>query len=210
MISLDIFFDPMCAWCYIGKSRLDRALEANADHPFDLTWHPYQLNPTMPQEGMAYAEYMKAKFHGQDGALKVMTEMQTVFDAEIPQAKLSNISRVPNTLNAHRVMHWAALDECQSRVASGLFKAYFQEGLNLNDLDVLADIASKAGMDRAATLRLLQGDIDIDTVQQRDKHARERGINAVPLYIVANQHAVSGAQPTELWQNVIDEIKQQI
>lgn len=210
MVSLDIFFDPICPWCYIGKARLDRALEAHPDHPFDIAWHPFQLNPTMPPEGMPRQAYLDAKFHGPDGAAKAMAPVVEIFEKELPKANLMAAHVVPNTLDAHRVMHWAGLEGAQSLMAANLMKAYFIDGLDLGDPDVLADLAEKSDMDRAATYRLLATDADRDDIIARDTHARERGISGVPCYIIGNRHVVSGAQPSDLWRNVIADIQEQL
>lgn len=202
MIGLDIFSDPICPWCLIGKTELDRALESRPDHPFVISWHPFRLNPTMPREGMDRAEYLRAKFGDQADEV-----MRAVHQRAAQLGLRLNVSdREPDTTDAHRLLHWAGLEGAQTRVKSGLLRAYWQEARDIGDPEVLADIAAAAGMDRAVTARLLASDADRDEIERRDQHARERGITAVPTFIVADRHAVSGAQPAALWQNVIDEL----
>lgn len=202
MIRLDIFSDPICPWCLIGKTELDRALESRPDHPFVISWHPFRLNPTMPREGMDRAEYLRAKFGDQADEV-----MRAVHQRAAQLGLRLNVSdREPDTTDAHRLLHWAGLEGAQTRVKSGLLRAYWQEARDIGDPEVLADIAAAAGMDRAVTARLLASDADRDEIERRDQHARERGITAVPTFIVADRHAVSGAQPAALWQNVIDEL----
>ncbi|SIS90943.1 DsbA family oxidoreductase [Paracoccus saliphilus] len=200
MIRLDIFSDPVCPWCLIGKLELDRALESRPDHPFEIIWHPFRLNPQMPAEGMDRLEYLKAKPGAADAARAVAERAAGMgLELQLPE-------RQPNTTDAHRLMHWAGLEGAQSRVMSGLLRAYWQEARDIGDKAELARIAKAAGMDEAVTARLLAGDADREEVIGREMHARERGINAVPTFIVADTHAVSGAQPSELWQNVIDDL----
>lgn len=206
MITLDIFHDPICPWCYIGKTRLDRALEARPDHPFAIQWHPFQLNPTMPKEGMDRLTYLESKFHGTEGALKAYKPIIDVMHKELPQADLGKIKRTPNTLDAHRLIHWAGIEGRQTAAISSLFRAYFKDGRDIGSRAVLAELAAEIEMDADAIARLLDTDADVDEIKRRDTHARERGINGVPFFIIGNQHAVSGAQPTELWLNVIDEL----
>ncbi|MBW6417157.1 DsbA family oxidoreductase [Celeribacter sp. PS-C1] len=206
MITLDIFHDPICPWCYIGKTRLDRALEARPDHPFSIQWHPFQLNPTMPKEGMDRLNYLEMKFHGTEGAMKAYRPIIDVLHKEIPQADLGKIKRTPNTLDAHRLVHWAGIDGRQTAAVSALFRAYFKEGRDIGSRAVLAEIAGEIEMDPDAIARLLETDADIEEIVARDAHARERGIKAVPMFIIDNLHAVEGAQPTELWLEVIDEL----
>ncbi|MDO6455825.1 DsbA family oxidoreductase [Celeribacter halophilus] len=206
MITLDIFHDPICPWCYIGKTRLDRALEARPDHPFAIQWHPFQLNPTMPKEGMDRLAYLESKFHGTEGALKAYKPIIDVMHEELPQADLGKIKRTPNTLDAHRLIHWAGIEGRQTAAISSLFRAYFKDGRDIGSRAVLAELAAEIEMDADAIARLLDTDADVDEIKRRDTHARERGINGVPFFIIGNQHAVSGAQPTDLWLNVIDEL----
>ncbi|MEG3661424.1 DsbA family oxidoreductase [Celeribacter halophilus] len=206
MITLDIFHDPICPWCYIGKTRLDRALEARPDHPFAIQWHPFQLNPTMPKEGMDRLAYLESKFHGTEGALKAYKPIIDVMHEELPQADLGKIKRTPNTLDAHRLIHWAGIEGRQTAAISSLFRAYFKDGRDIGSRAVLAELAAEIEMDADAIARLLDTDADVDEIKRRDTHARECGINGVPFFIIGNQHAVSGAQPTDLWLNVIDEL----
>jgi predicted DsbA family dithiol-disulfide isomerase len=209
MIKLDILSDPICPWCYIGKAQLDRALEAEPDHPFEIEWHPFQLNPDMPSEGMDRRAYLEAKFGGQEGAVKVYSQIAEHAEAAGLKIDWSKIARTPNTLDAHRLIGWAGVEGCQTPVASALFRAYFQEGRDIGDHEVLADIADACGMDASVVLRLLASDADREEVKARDKAARDMGVTGVPTFIVARQHAVPGAQPTDLWRKVIGELREQ-
>ena len=109
-------------------------------------------------------------------------------------------------MNAHRLIHWAGLEGRQTPVVAALFTAYFKDGRDIGDVDVLADIADAAGLDAAMVRRLLQSDGDIEDIRARDAWAREKGVTGVPTFIVAQQHAVPGAQPPELWEQVIREL----
>ncbi|TQS72810.1 DsbA family oxidoreductase [Rhodobacteraceae bacterium] len=205
MITLDIFADPVCPFCLIGKARLDRALAKRPDHPFRLAWQPFQLNPSMPAEGMNRADYLQAKF-GQDGAVKMHEQLAQIAQSEnIPMEPLQ-VLRQPNTLDALRVLHWAGLEECASAVMDALMQAHWVEGRDIGNTDELCAIAKAAGMDGVLVSKLLSTDADRDTVRDRDAHGRARGIKAVPTFIVANTHVVEGAQPTDVWLQVIDEL----
>ena len=205
MITLDIFADPVCPWCLIGKARLDRALEARPGHPFAIRWQPFQLNPTMPATGMSRPAYLEAKF-GREGAARAYLEvLEAAKDAGVT-LDLAAIQTMPNTFDAHRLLHWSELEGRQTPVMAGLFRAYWREGRDIGDAATLADIAAEAGMDRALVARLLASDADRDTVAAAEAHARERGIKAVPTFIIANRHVLQGAQPSETWLKIIDEI----
>ncbi|MEX0307752.1 MAG: DsbA family oxidoreductase [Ruegeria sp.] len=208
-VKLDIMSDPICPWCYIGKTHLDKALAKVPDHPFVIEWHPFQLNPDMPDAGMDRREYLERKFGGKEGAVRAYAPV--VEHAENAGLKIDfeGMKRTPNTLDAHRLIHWAGIEGKQNDVVDALFNAYFVEARDIGDYEVLADIADSVGMDAAVVLKLLQSDADREDIRTRDTHSRQMGVNSVPTYIVANQHAVPGAQPPELWEKVISEIMSQ-
>ncbi|WP_133488601.1 DsbA family oxidoreductase [Aliiroseovarius marinus] len=210
MIRLDIFSDPICPWCYIGKARLDFALESRPDHPFQVQWHPFQLNPEMPPEGMDRRTYLETKFGGQEKAVKAYMPVIEEAAASGVEINLEAIKRTPNTMNAHRVIHWAGLEGKQNAVVDRLFRAYFVEGRDLGDNEVLCDIAASAGMDGEMVARLLASSADASDLLARDMDARHKGVNSVPTFLIANQHVVPGAQPIKLWQQVIDDIMAQL
>ena len=205
MIRLDIFSDPVCPWCYIGKANLDRALEAHADHPFRIEWHPFQLNPDMPAEGVDKHDYLAAKF-GEDRLVQIHLRLKEASRAAGAEIDPDTPRRIPNTLNAHRLIHWAGLEGRQTAVVSAIMRAYWREGRDIGNAGVLADIAAAAGMDRAVTARLLASDADADDIRARDADARAKGVSAVPTFLIAQQYVVSGAQPPEVWGRVIEEL----
>lgn len=209
MVKLDILSDPICPWCYIGKANLERTLEAEADHPFIIEWHPFQLNPEMPVGGMDRRAYLENKFGGKDRAIQAYLPVIEHAKAAGLDINLEAIERTPNTLDAHRLIHWAGIEGRQTPVVAALFSAYFKQGRDIGDHDVLADIADMAGMDAALVRRLLKTDEDAQYIRDRDAHARNMGVNSVPTFIVASQHAVPGAQSTELWRKVIGELREQ-
>ncbi|MEJ6394862.1 DsbA family oxidoreductase [Gymnodinialimonas sp. 2305UL16-5] len=210
MIKLDILSDPICPWCYIGWTNLARALEQRPDHPFTIEWHPFQLNPDMPPEGMERRSYLETKFGGRENAIRAYAPVAEHAEAAGLNLNLEGITRTPNTLNAHRLIHWAGIEGRQTPAKLALFRAYFIEGRDIGDTGVLTDIAADLGMDREMIARLYDGESDAEDIRARDAHARSRGVNSVPTFIVASQHAVPGAQPPEMWLNVIDELSEQI
>jgi predicted DsbA family dithiol-disulfide isomerase len=209
MVKLDILSDPICPWCLIGKAQLERALEARPDHPFVIEWHPFQLNPDMPREGADRRAYLEEKFGGKERAVQIYARIAEHAEAAGVNINFEGITRTPNTLDAHRLIHWAGIEGAQAAVVSSLMRAYFQEGRDIGDRDTLADIADTAGLDAAVIRKLLDSDADLAEIRERDVAAREMGVNAVPTFIVAGKHAVPGAQSTEVWLRVIDEIMAQ-
>ena len=210
MIKLDIMSDPICPWCYIGKTQLDRALAANPDHPFTIEWHPFQLNPSMPAEGMDRRAYLEGKFGSKAAAVEVYGNIERQAQALGLPINFAAMQRTPNTINAHRLIHWAGLEQKQQPVINALFEAYFCNGIDISDIGALCDIALKAGLQRDVTSQLLNSDADIQMIKERDAHSRKMGVDAVPTFIVANQHVVPGSQTPEVWAAIIAELQTQL
>tara|TARA_R110002049_G_scaffold23545_10_gene83701 strand:+ start:87954 stop:88598 length:645 start_codon:yes stop_codon:yes gene_type:complete len=208
-IKLDIMSDPICPWCYIGKAHLDRALADHPDHPFVIEWHPFQLNPDMPREGMERRAYLEGKFGGKEGAVRAYAPVVEHAKNAGLTINFEAMQRTPNTLDAHRLIHWAGIEGRQTAAVSALFKAYFVDARDIGDAEVLADIADNIEMDAAVVTRLLKSDVDTADIRARDDHSRKMGISSVPTFIVANSHAVPGAQPPELWAKVIADLRSQ-
>ncbi|MEH6645677.1 DsbA family oxidoreductase [Sulfitobacter sp.] len=205
-VKLDIMSDPICPWCYIGKAHLDRALAAHPDHPFEIEWHPFQLNPDMPAEGMDRRAYLEGKFDGKEGAVKAYAPVVEHAKQAGLNINFEGMQRTPNTINAHRLIHWAGIEGRQTAAVSALFKAYFVDARDIGDVEVLTDIADSIEMDASVVGRLLESDADLEDIRARDAHSRQMGISSVPTFIIAGQHAVPGAQPPELWAKVIAEV----
>ena len=203
---LDILSDPICPWCYIGKKNLEDAMSQRPNHPFEIQWHPFQLNPSMPKAGMDRREYLESKFGGKKGAIDVYGQIDRHAQEIGLNLDFGAIKRTPNTLDAHRLIHWSGFDGKQYDTVDALFQAYFLEGRDIGEAEVLADIADAVGLDASAILKLLQSDTDLADIEKRDSESRKMGVNSVPTFIVSGQHAVPGAQPVELWIKVIDEI----
>ncbi|MBL6610135.1 MAG: DsbA family oxidoreductase [Rhodobacteraceae bacterium] len=210
MVNLDIISDPICPWCFIGKTNLERALESKLNLIFNIRWHPFQLNPEMPEQGMERRTYLETKFGGKEAAVKAYAPVVEHAEMAGLTLNLEAISHTPNTLDAHRLIHWAGVEEKQNAVVDALFEAYFQNGRNIGDSEVLADIADSCGMDAAVVLKLLNSEADKEETRARDASARDMGVNSVPTFIVAGQHAVPGAQPAALWTQVIAELQENI
>ena len=205
-IKLDIMSDPICPWCYIGKTHLDRALQDHPNHPFAIEWHPFQLNPDMPADGMDRRAYLEGKFGGKEAAVRAYAPVVEHAKSAGLDINFEGMKRTPNTMNAHRLIHWAGIEGRQTAAVAALFTAYFVLARDIGDAEVLADIADSIDMDASVVTRLLGADEDMKLIRERDNHSRQMGISSVPTFIVANQHAVPGAQSPELWAKVIGEL----
>ena len=210
MIKLDILSDPICPWCYIGWTNLARAMEARPDHPFVVEWHPFQLNPDMPPEGQDRRAYLEGKFGGPEAAARAYAPVTEKAAAAGLTLRLDAIETTPNTIDAHRLIHWAGIEGRQTPAVLALFRAYFQDGRNIGDHAVLLDVAVEVGLDREMIATLLAGDADAEDLRARDAHARSRGVQGVPCFVIASQHAVPGAQDPETWMQIIDDLTAQL
>jgi predicted DsbA family dithiol-disulfide isomerase len=203
-MQIDFISDTVCPWCFIGKRRLARAIAMRPAISFDVRYRPYRLDPSLPKGGMDRAAYMTAKF-GKNGGVE---DAQKVIAAEGTKEGIefdfAAIRRAPNTLDSHRLIRWAALTGAQDEVVERLFAAYFENGEDIGDIRVLADIADVSGMDGAQVADMLESDQDLALVEREDQLAREMGVTGVPAMIFANKVAVSGAREPQVLTMVID------
>jgi predicted DsbA family dithiol-disulfide isomerase len=205
-LRIDVVSDVVCPWCYIGKRRLERALEKAGLEGVEIGWRPFQLNPDMPDEGMERRAYLKMKFGG-DGSGGAMYEAIKAAGSEerIP-FDFSGIEQQPNTVKAHRLIHYGGEQGRQDAVIEALFTAYFTAGQNIGETDVLVAVAVEAGLDADATRAYLDSETDVDRIRAEDKVAREMGIQGVPCFIINRRYAVSGAQDPSVFLEVFEKI----
>ena len=203
-MQIDFISDTVCPWCFIGKRRLARAMAMRPNIIFDVKHRPYRLDPSVPKDGMERTAYMTAKF-GKAGGFE---EAERVIAAEGAKEGIefdfAAIKRRPDTLDSHRLIRWAALTGAQDEIVERLFVAYFENGEDIGDIRVLADIADMSGMDGAGIADMLESDQDIALVEREDRLAHEIGVTGVPAMIFANKIAVSGAREPEVLAMVID------
>ena len=203
-MQIDFISDVVCPWCFIGKRRLARAMALRPNIAFDVRFRPYQLDPGVPREGVDRATYMIQRF-GADAMLKEAHEAISMEGAkEGIEFDWAAIEKRPNTINAHRLIRWAETQGVQDEVVERLFIAYFENGEDIGDIRVLADIADMCGMDGAQIADMLESDTDFQLVEREDKLAREMGVTGVPAMIFANKVAVTGAREPEVLAMVID------
>jgi predicted DsbA family dithiol-disulfide isomerase len=201
---LDVFADPICPWCYIGKRRMERALGRAGGTGIEVRWRAFQLNPQMPQGGMDRGLYLETKFGGSDRARHVYDAIRRAGEAEGIAFAFARIQRTPNTVTAHRLVRFAARAGRADVVMDGLFAAYFLEGRDIGERAELAAIAAAAGCDADAVAAYLEGDEDRDAVLAEDAAARAAGIGGVPHFIVVRRYQLPGAQSPEVIARTIE------
>jgi predicted DsbA family dithiol-disulfide isomerase len=196
--AIEVFSDVICPWCYIGKRRLEKALELLGDrHDVQVLWRPFELNPGMPPEGIDRRAYRTTKFGSWERSLELEARVATVgSEVGIPFA-FDRITRTPNTFDAHRLIGFARHQGRQEAVVEALFQAYFIEGRDIGDRCVLAELAAGVGLDRAEVEGFLVSDRGVGEVRQEEERGRRLGIDGVPYFLINEKVALSGAQGPE-------------
>lgn len=205
MITLDVFSDPICPWCFIGKKRLDTVLASRPDLDISVRWRAFQLNPDMPRGGMDRQRYLSAKFGGAERAAEVYGHIKRVGEEVGITFQFDKIQRTPNTLETHRVIRYAQRPDQNKgdALVPILFQKYFLEGQNIGETDVLLEAAQEAGIDNSVEDYLATGE-DADEVQAEDVFARRLGIGGVPCFIIDGKYALSGAQEPEAFGPLLE------
>jgi len=201
---IDIVSDVICPWCYIGKRRLERALARRPGLAVTRSWRAFQLNPDLPIEGVPHGLYLAAKFGGSQNAGRACAALSAAGRAEGIDFAFDRIARAPNTLRAHRLIRFAADEGAGDDIVEALFRAYFLEGLDIGDIDILAAIAGRAGFDCRVVRGYLAGDAGTQEVRAEDRRARHLGIHAVPCFVLERGYAISGAQEPEMFLSLFD------
>jgi len=203
-MQLDIISDPVCPWCYVGKKRMEIAIAARPEIQIDLAYRVFQLNPDMPREGRDRKEHIRRKYGEQKGPSAMMDALQEAGRELGIEFNFSNIARMPNTLDAHRLIRWSHSAGRQPELVEIMFRRYFTQGDDISDHAVLLDIAREAGMDTDIIANLLAGNADMDLILQEDATARRIGIQGVPSYVIANKYLLVGPQEPELLVRALD------
>lgn len=205
-ITVDVISDVICPWCYIGKRRLEAAIRQLTGHTVRVRWHPYQLNPTMPAEGMDRRAYRTRKFGTWEKSLELDAQVRDTAAVEGLAFALDKIARTPNTFDAHRLLWLADELGVQDGVMEALFKAYFVDAKNIGERAVLLDAAAAGGLARERADAMLHSDEGVDEVRVEEAKARAKGVDGVPFFIVNNTVAISGAQPTDMFLAALKEV----
>jgi len=209
-LKIDFVSDVSCPWCAIGLNALEQALQRVApDVQATLHFQPFELNPQMAPEGQDIGEHLTQKYGINAEQVAANTEAIRQRGASVGfDFGLGKRSRIYNTFDAHRLLHWAGLQgaETQRALKHALFKAYFTDGLNPGDHGLLLRLATEAGLDADAARALLAGDAYAAEVREAEGFYQQHGIHSVPAVIIDDRHLISGGQPAEVFEQALRQI----
>ena len=210
MIELDIFSDTVCPWCYIGKKRLENALNKYKNLKIKQTWRPFQLNPGMPPDGMDRQEYLISKFGSSDAA---KTVYENIYEEGVKEGINFNFDLIevtPNSFNSHRLLALAYNANIQEKVLDDLFESYFLHGKDIGDPNILLEIAIKHNIDAEEFKSYLSDQENIEPLANEEIQAKKMGINSIPTFIVNKQIVINGAQTSENFELIFEKLKARI
>ena len=203
-IAIEVVFDLVCPWCFLGSRRLRRMLQSRPDLAADVIWRPFLLPPDLAPQGVARQDYLARKFGGEERARRVHGTMAELGRAEGIAFRFDRIRRIPHSLDAHRLVRWAGRFGAADSVVDALFEAYFTHGADLGDPSVLAAVAAGQDLDPTAARRFLSSASEVESVHTDNLRAHRLGINGVPCFVIAGRHAIAGAQEPEVLERLLD------
>ena len=209
-LKIDIVSDVVCPWCYIGKKRIEDALALVPDVPVEVNWRPFFLNPWVPREGISRDEYLTAKFGSTEAYKGIAGRVVAAAAEEGLEYNSDRVKRQPNTIDSHRLIHWAAAEGKAAQMKQRLMELYFRDGGDLTDTDVLVQAAADVGLDADSVRKRLATDEDVDRISGQAQEASEKGISGVPTFVFAQKYAVSGAQPADQLARAIRQVSAEI
>ncbi|HJT12133.1 MAG TPA: DsbA family oxidoreductase [Dongiaceae bacterium] len=201
---LEIFSDTVCPWCYIGKRRLERALRLRPQPGLTRRWRAFQLNPGLPASGMDRRQYVIAKFGSVERAQRLYEAVSRVGAQEGIRFEFDRIQRTPNTVRSHRLLYAAAEEDRQADLLELIFKAYFTQGRDIGDPEILSELGEEAGLPGAVIADAVIDGGRLDSAMTEDLQSRRIGINGVPFFVFNGRFGLSGAQEPEALLNMLD------
>lgn len=207
-LKIDFVSDVSCPWCVVGLRSLEQALErVSGEVSAQIHFQPFELNPQMPPEGQDIVEHIAQKYGSTPEQMERSREGIRARGAELGFTfNMEKRGRIYNTFDAHRLLHWAELEGRQHALKTALFTAYFTDGRNPNDRDVLIDVATQAGLDPAQAREVLESGRYADEVRQHEQFYQQQGISAVPSVIINNKYLIQGGQPVEVFEQALRKI----
>lgn len=204
-VVIDVVSDVVCPWCYVGKKRLEAAMRMLPEREFAVFWRPFQLDPSIPKDGLPRKTYLERKFGNLERLAQTHAQLVEIGKAEGIAFAFDKITRSPNTLDAHRLIRWAQEADKQTEMVDRLFALYFVEGADIGSHEVLIKAAVEVGLDGALVTQLLATGADLDPVIAEINAAGKMGITGVPTFIFASRYAISGAHPAETIRKAIEQ-----
>ena len=205
-LAIEVISDVICPWCYIGKRRLEKAIAGfEVQEQVRVRWLPFQLNPTMPKEGIGRKEYRIRKFGSWERSLELDAKVAAAGETEGIRFAFDRIERTPNTLIAHGVIGLADQQGCQDAVVEALFRAYFTEGRDIGDRQTLIDLIAETGLMRTLAEGMLNTDERIDAFKEAEALSRRHRVDGVPFFIVNDAITVAGAQQPDAFLDAFRE-----
>lgn len=205
---IEYVFDTVCPWCYVGKRRLERALAQRPETRVRITWRPFLLNPDLPPEGIDRKVYLDRKFGGTARVQRVHGAVAAAGKTEGIEFDFDSITRMPNSLGSHRLIRYAGSSGHEAEVVEALYKAYFCQGMDIGNIEVLADIGASFGLERTPLLTYLASDADAVGVLNDNARAHRLGVNGVPCLILDGAYALAGAQEPDILLRLIDIVRE--
>lgn len=203
-LRIDIVFDTICPWCFVGKRRLDLALARRPNANAELCWRPFLLNPDMPPAGIDRGDYLETKFGGDHRTQRVFGAVKSAGEALGIPFDFDRIQRTPATIDSHRLIRFAEAANRQADAVEALFNAYFTEGLDISESDVLHDMAVRIGLDDEAVRAYLRSETDIASIFNENARSHRMGVNGVPCFVFNERFAIAGAQDVDVFLRLID------
>lgn len=209
-VKIDIVSDVVCPWCYIGKRRIENALALVPDVPVEVNWRPFFLNSWVAREGISREEYLTAKFGSVEAYKGIAGRVVTAAGEEGLTYRPDVVKRQPNTIDCHRLIHWAEAKGKAAEMKQRLMELYFRDGGDLTDINVLVQAAADCGLDADDVRKRLATDEDVALISAQAQEAADKGISGVPTYVFAQKYAVSGAQPAEQLARAIRQVSAEV
>jgi predicted DsbA family dithiol-disulfide isomerase len=209
-LTIDVFSDVVCPWCFIGKRRLEKAIALRPDIPVEIRYQPYFLNPWIPREGISRDEYLTTKFGSPARYEQIAQRVAAAAQAEGLTYNVGGLARQPNTIDCHRLILWATRIGKAPQMKQRLMELYFTEGGDLSDREVLVKAAADCGLDADEVRQLLASETDVDLVSQAAEQAKDSGIDGVPFFIFGGVLAVSGAQAPDYLVSAMERAVQEV
>lgn len=206
VLQIDIVSDVVCPWCIVGFKQLEQAI-GETGVSAAIKWHPFELNPDMEEGGENLREHIMRKYGSTAEQSQAARERLTAIGADLGfDFRFTDDMRMVNTFKAHQLIHWAGPEGKEHPLKMALFQAYFRDGKDLNNHEVLADVAESIGLDRAEALTVLEDGRYADAIRQEEAYWTQNGIHGVPAVIFERRHLITGAQGAENYASIIRQL----